>query len=58
MEQDPNAFQKIVGVVDSLMMDPMCGEKAVFHMCKWTLLFMWSHNTPCLKPEGLETLPP
>jgi hypothetical protein len=42
MEQDPCAFQKLVGVVDALAMDPKYGDRVGFHMCKWTPLVMWS----------------
>jgi hypothetical protein len=58
MEQDPYAFQKLAGVVDALIMDPKCGDIAGFHMCKWTLLVMWSLGTPYLQPEGLKTSSP
>jgi hypothetical protein len=58
MVKDPNSFQKLAGVVDALTMDPTCGDRMGFHMCKWTLLVMWYLNTPCPQLEGLETSSP
>jgi hypothetical protein len=55
MEQDPCVIQKLVGVVDALAMDPNYGDRVGFDMCKWTLLVIWSLETPYLQPEGLKT---